>query len=101
MPARLKDPGDFAERKPWRELVQRLRRGDDIEVAGQERQGLDPADDMSLRPQAGGQLSDQVDRPIDAEHLMSSVGEHCGKTTPARSKIKYAHGFRTDHPGDR
>src|SRR5829696_4887791 len=81
--ARLEYSGDLTQREPWWIAMQRLRGSDDIEMTRQERQRLNVADNVQPCAEAVWQTSDEFDRVIDAEHLMTGIAQHRSKATAA------------------
>ena len=90
--AGAEDPGDLGQREPRGEPVQGGGRGDDVEVAGQEGQRLDPAGDVQPAAEPVGQARHPVHGAVEAEDLVPGSLQHHRKTTAARAQVQDAHG---------
>jgi hypothetical protein len=78
--------------------MQGLRGSHDVEVAGQERQRLDPADDVQPSAKSSGQTPDEFNGAVNAEHFVTGIAQHRSEAAAARSEDENPQRSGTDHP---
>ena len=78
--------------------MQGLSGSHDVEVAGQERQRLDGADDVQPGAKSSGQTRDEFNCAVDAEHFMTCIAQHRSEAAAARTEDENSQRVGADHP---
>ena len=71
----------------WARSDAGLRGSDDVEMTRQEWQRLDLADDAG-EFRGGREICHQIDRAIDAEHLMTGIAQHRRESAAACPEVE-------------